>query len=50
MYEVIILNSASRQLKKFDKLVRNKIITVLERIAKNLISLPLNNKSENPII
>ena len=35
MYEVIILNSASRQLKKFDKLVRNKIITVLERIATN---------------
>lgn len=35
MYEVIILNSASRQLKKFDKLVRNKIIAVLERIATN---------------
>lgn len=35
MYEVVILNSASRQLRKFDKFVRNEIIAVLEKITNN---------------
>ncbi len=35
MYEVVILNSAARQLKKLDKPIRTKICEVLEKIAKD---------------
>lgn len=35
MYEVVVLNSASRQLKKFDKPIRVKLINELEKIAEN---------------
>lgn len=35
MYELVVLNSASRQLKKFDKLIRVKLINELEKIAEN---------------
>lgn len=35
MYELVVLNSAARQLKKFDKPIRTKIVNVLEKIAKN---------------
>jgi len=35
MYDLVVLNSAARQLKKFDKLVRTKIISSLEKIAEN---------------
>ncbi|MDF2636528.1 MAG: hypothetical protein K0R78_3402 [Pelosinus sp.] len=35
MYELIILNSAAKQLNEFEKPVRNKIIAVLEEIARN---------------
>lgn len=35
MYDLIILNSAARQLNKYDKTVRTKIITALEKIAEN---------------
>lgn len=35
MYELVVLNSAAKQLSKFDKPVRNKIITVLGEIAEN---------------
>lgn len=35
MYELVVLKSAAKQLSKFDKPVRNKIITVLGEIAEN---------------
>jgi mRNA-degrading endonuclease RelE of RelBE toxin-antitoxin system len=35
MYEVVILNSTAKQLKKFDKPVKTKIIDALEKIAQN---------------
>ncbi|MDF2535576.1 MAG: hypothetical protein K0R18_1735 [Bacillales bacterium] len=35
MYEVVILNSVARQLRNFDKPIKNKIITTLEKIAEN---------------
>jgi len=35
MFEVVVLSSASRQLKKFDKAVRNAIIAGMEKIAEN---------------
>ena len=35
MYELVVLNSAARQLKKFDKPIRTKIINALEHIAEN---------------
>jgi len=35
MYEVVILNSAAKQLRNFDKPIKNKIITTLEKIAEN---------------
>jgi len=35
MYEVVILNSAAKQLRKLGKPVKNKIIVALERIAQN---------------
>ena len=35
MYEVVVLNSAAKQLRSFDNLVRKKFITALEKIAKN---------------
>ena len=58
MYEVVILNSAAKQLRKFDKPVKTKIIDALEKIAqnpfagerlkvswKNLVALPLRQNS-----
>ena len=35
MYDLVVLQSASRQLNKFDKPVRTKVIAVLEKIAEN---------------
>lgn len=35
MYELVVLNSAAKQLSKFDKPVRKKIIGVLGEIAEN---------------
>lgn len=35
MYELVILNSAARELRKFDKPVRVKILTALDKIAEN---------------
>lgn len=35
MYEVVILNSAAKQLRNLDKPVKNKIIAALEQIAEN---------------
>jgi len=35
MYEIVILNSAAKQLRNFDKPIKNKIITTLEKIAEN---------------
>ncbi len=35
MYELVVLNSAAKQLSKLDKPVRNKITAVLGDIAKN---------------
>ncbi|WP_425060288.1 hypothetical protein SCACP_09740 [Sporomusa carbonis] len=35
MYELVVLNSAARELRKFDKPVRTKILTALDKIAEN---------------
>lgn len=35
MYEVVILNSAAKQLGNLDKPIKNKIIAALEKIAEN---------------
>lgn len=35
MYELVVLKSALRELKKFDKSVRAKIINALDKIAEN---------------
>jgi mRNA interferase RelE/StbE len=35
MYELVVLNSATRELKKFDKPVRTKILSALDKIAEN---------------
>lgn len=35
MYELVVLNSATRELKKFDKPVRTKIWSALDKIAEN---------------
>lgn len=35
MYELVVLNSAARELRKFDKPVRTKILTALDMIAEN---------------
>ncbi|EIW18741.1 MULTISPECIES: type II toxin-antitoxin system RelE/ParE family toxin [Pelosinus] len=35
MYEVVILNSAAKQLRNLDKPIKNKIIIILEKIAEN---------------
>lgn len=35
MFELIVLNSAARQLRKFDKPIRTRIINALEKIAEN---------------
>ena len=35
MYELVVINSAARQLKKYDKPIRNKIISALDKIAEN---------------
>lgn len=35
MYELVVLNSAARQLRKFDKPARSRIIAALEKIAEN---------------
>lgn len=35
MYELVVLNSAVRELKKFDKPVRAKLLVVLDKIAQN---------------
>ena len=35
MYEVVIINSAAKQINKFDKPIKNKIIDALEKIAEN---------------
>jgi len=35
MYELVVLNSAAKQLSEFNKPVRNKIIAVLGEIAEN---------------
>jgi mRNA-degrading endonuclease RelE of RelBE toxin-antitoxin system len=41
MYEVVILNSAAKQLRNFDKPIKNKIITTLEKIAQIQITYGL---------
>lgn len=35
MYEVVILNSAAKQLRNLDKSVKNRIIAALKQIAEN---------------
>jgi Cytotoxic translational repressor of toxin-antitoxin stability system len=35
MYELVVLNSAARELRKFGKPVRTKILTALDMIAEN---------------
>lgn len=35
MYEIVILNSAAKQLRKLDKPIKNKIIDALEIISQN---------------
>lgn len=35
MYELVVLNSAARQLKKYDKPIRTRIINALDQIAEN---------------
>ncbi|HYH02095.1 MAG TPA: type II toxin-antitoxin system RelE/ParE family toxin [Bacillota bacterium] len=35
MYEVVILNSAAKQLRKLDNSVKNRIISMLEQLALN---------------
>ena len=35
MYEIIILNSAAKELRKYDKPVRNKIINAMDKLAEN---------------
>lgn len=35
MYELVVLNSAARELRKFDKPVRTKILTALDMITEN---------------
>ena len=35
MYEVVILNSAEKQLRNLDKPIKNKIIAAIEKIAEN---------------
>jgi len=35
MYEIIILNSAARELRKYDKPVRDEIISAFDKLAEN---------------
>lgn len=35
MYELVVLNSAVKELRKFDKPVRMKILTALDKITAN---------------